>query len=53
VATVLELLVGMGFKHREAQSMLDRIRAHVGPAASVEDALRAALRSAPTPSYAS
>src|SRR5690606_27528629 len=52
LATVLELLAGMGFRHREAQAMVDRLRAHVGPAVSVEDALRAALRSAPAPSYA-
>src|SRR5690606_1313905 len=38
-----------GFEHREAQSMLYRVRAHVGPAASAEAALRAALRSAPAP----
>lgn len=49
LATVLELLVAMGFKHREAQTMIDRVRTHVGPEASVEDALKAALHSAPTP----
>lgn len=47
LATVLELLVGMGWKQREAQSMVDRVRAHVGVGASVEDALRAALQAAP------
>src|SRR5690606_29400062 len=31
LATALELHVGLGFKHREAQSMIDRIRTHVGP----------------------
>jgi len=51
LATVLERLVGLGFRHREAQSMIDRVRAHVGPAVGVEAALRAALRSAPAPSY--
>src|SRR5690606_32272009 len=49
LATALELLVGLGFKHREAQSMIDRVRTHVGEEATVEDALRAALRSAPAP----
>src|SRR5690606_4422392 len=37
LATVLELLVGMGFSHLEAQRMLDRVRAHVGAGATVEE----------------
>ncbi len=47
LATVLELLVGMGFSHLEAQRMLDRVRAHVGAGATVEEVLLAALRAAP------
>jgi hypothetical protein len=44
---VLEALVGMGWKQREAQGMVDRARTHVGPATKVEDALRVALQQAP------
>lgn len=37
----------MGWKEREAQSMLDRVRPHVGPDPEVGEVLRAALRQAP------
>lgn len=47
LATVLELLVGMGWKQRQAQSMLDRVRPHVGEDPEVGEVLRAALREAP------
>ena len=47
LAQVLEALVGMGWKQREAQGMVDRARTHVGPATKVEDALRLALQQAP------
>ena len=47
LATVLELLVGMGWKQRQAQSMLDRIRPHVGHEPEIGEVLRAALREAP------
>ncbi len=47
LATVLELLVGMGWKQRQAQSMLDRVRPHVGEDPEVSEVLRAALREAP------
>ncbi len=50
LASVLEILIGMGFKQREAQAMIDRAKTHVGPEASVDAALRAALRQAPLPS---
>lgn len=47
LATVFELLVGMGWKQRQAQSLLDRVRPHVGEDPEVGDVLRAALREAP------
>ncbi len=50
MAQTLELLVSMGFKQREAQSMLDRARAHVGASPSVDQLMRAALAQAPLPS---
>lgn len=58
LATVLELLVGMGWKHKETQTMLDRIkRTHVGAADEqdlrVEDILHPALRAAPVSGYSS
>ena len=49
LAQVLEVLVGMGWKQREAKRMLDRARTHVGPTTKVEDALRVALQQAPLP----
>ena len=51
LATVLEILVGMGFKQREAQGMVDRIRDDVGDEPKVEAVLRAALQQAPTPAF--
>jgi hypothetical protein len=50
LAKVLEILVGMGFKQREAQGMVDRAAPHVGHDASVDEALREALRQARLPS---
>ncbi len=47
LATVLELLVAMGFKQREAQAMVDRAKPHVGTDADVNAALKVALRQAP------
>lgn len=49
LAQVLEALVGMGWKQREAQGMVERARAHVGTATTVEDALRLVLQQAPPP----
>lgn len=46
---MLEVLVGMGWKQRAAQAMVDRARSHVGPATKAEDALRLALQEAPLP----
>lgn len=56
LSTVLALLVGMGFKQREAQGMLDRVKGtHVGGDGElrVEDVLRAALQAAPVAGYSS
>ena len=39
--------VGMGWKQRQAQSLLDRVRPHVGDDPEVGAVLRAALREAP------
>ncbi len=50
LASVLEILVGMGFKQREAQAMIDRSTTHVGRGASVDEARCAALRHASLPS---
>jgi hypothetical protein len=47
LAQVLEVLVGMGWKQREAQGMVDRAKAHVGAETRVEDAIRLALQQAP------
>jgi hypothetical protein len=37
----------MGWKQRQAQSMLDRVRPHVGSDPEVGEVLRAALRAEP------
>ncbi|MCZ7684567.1 MAG: hypothetical protein M5U28_39675 [Sandaracinaceae bacterium] len=50
LARVLEALVGMGFKQRDAQAMIDRAAPHVGPDATLDAAMRAALRQAVLPS---
>ncbi len=50
LAKVLEALVGMGFRQREAQAMIDRAKPHVGNEPTVDDAMRAALRQAALPS---
>src|SRR5690606_10508316 len=49
LATVLQLLVGSGYKQREAQAMIDPLATHVGHDAEVTDVLRAALQAAPLP----
>lgn len=43
MATTLSALVGMGFRQKEAQAMVDGVSAHVGADLSAEQALRAAL----------
>jgi hypothetical protein len=48
-ATVLTLLVSMGYKQREAHALIDRARPHVGDDVGVEEALRSTLRLAPVP----
>ncbi len=47
LATVLQLLVAMGFKQREAQGMVDRAKPHVESDVDVNAALKIALRHAP------
>lgn len=49
LSKVLEALVGMGFKQREAQAMVDRAKPHVGHEATFDQAMRAALREAVVP----
>lgn len=49
LAKVLEALVGMGFKQREAQAMIDRAKPHVGNEPTFDQAIRAALRQAVLP----
>ena len=49
LAKVLEALVGMGFKQREAQAMVDHAKPHVGHEATFDQAMRAALREAVLP----
>ncbi len=50
LARVLAALVGMGFEQRDAQAMIDRAAPHVGPDATLDAAMRAALRHAVSPS---
>src|SRR5690606_21533741 len=50
LAQVLEALVSMGWKQREAQAMVDRAKPHVGAETKVEEAIRLALRQGPLPS---
>ncbi|MCZ7679190.1 MAG: RuvA C-terminal domain-containing protein [Sandaracinaceae bacterium] len=50
LARVLEALVGMGFEQRDAQAMIDRAAPHVGSDATLDAAMRAALRQAVLPS---
>ena len=53
-AACLALFIGaasLGFGQREAQRMVDRVRADVGDAPRVEDVIRAALQQAPTPGF--
>jgi hypothetical protein len=50
LAQVLTALVGMGWKQRQAQAMVDRAKANVGPDTTPSEALRAALREAELPS---
>ena len=49
LAQVLVALVGMGWKQREAQGMVDRVRAHVGHETSASEAMRLALREGALP----
>ncbi|MCZ7687403.1 MAG: hypothetical protein M5U28_55165 [Sandaracinaceae bacterium] len=49
LSTVLEALVGMGFKQREAQAMVDHAKPHVGHEPTFDQAMRAALREAVLP----
>jgi hypothetical protein len=49
LAEALQVLMALDFKQREAQRMVDRAKPHVGPDATVEDAVRLALRQAPLP----
>lgn len=50
LAQVLEALVAMGFKQREAQGMVDRAKPHVGENATFDGTMRAALKQAMLPS---
>lgn len=50
LAEVLEALVAMGFKQRDAQAMIDRAVPHVGLEATLDAAMRAALQQAVLPS---
>ena len=50
LAQTLEVLIGLGFKQRESQAMIDRAKPHVGHDASVDQILRAALARATLPS---
>ena len=43
LAQVLVALVGMGWKQRDAQAMVDRAKPHVGPETSASEAMRLAL----------
>jgi Holliday junction resolvasome RuvABC DNA-binding subunit len=47
LAQVLAALVGMGWKQRDAQAMVDRAKPHVGRDTTPGEAMRAALRGAP------
>ena len=44
LADVHRALVGLGFKDRDARARVAAVRTHMGPEASVESALRAALQ---------
>jgi len=44
LSDVHQALTGLGFKEREARRMVETIRPHVGAEATIEDALRRALR---------
>lgn len=49
LAAALDALVKTGFKQREAQAMIDRVATHVGPDATFQEVVRAALEAAPMP----
>jgi hypothetical protein len=49
VAQAKSALVSMGYRAREAEQLLDRVRDRVDDTTRVEDALKAALRAAPIP----
>jgi len=49
LAQVLVALVGMGWKQRDAQAMVDRAKPHVGPETSASEAMRLALREGALP----
>jgi len=49
LAQVLVGLVGMGWKQRDAQAMVDRAKPHVGPETSAGEAMRLALREGALP----
>ena len=49
LAEALQVLMALDFKQRDAQKMVDRAMPHVGHDATVEEAVRVALRRAPLP----
>jgi hypothetical protein len=49
LAEALQVLMALDFKQRDAQRMVDRAKPHVGRDATVEEAVRIALRQAPLP----
>lgn len=49
LAQVLVALVGMGWKQRDAQAMVDRAKPHVGRETTASEALRLALREGAVP----